>query len=157
MGATSQSSEESPTSCDGTQKVQVLALARAVANSSPNPYDRDALKFNVRTTTTLNRKKNENECLNCCILFIYFAQRGDVILVTTMNASGIWKGMVKGCEKIGTFKFGKVQPLVNESNGLEKNKPNTKHRPKSLLQLLRTIGMEVYCYPYKVHPKLSAR
>lgn len=47
MGA-SQSSEESPTSCDGTQKVQVLALARAVANSSPNPYDKDALKFNVR-------------------------------------------------------------------------------------------------------------
>jgi len=50
MGATSQSSEESPTSCDGTQKVQVLALARAIANSSPNPYDKDALKFNVRTT-----------------------------------------------------------------------------------------------------------
>lgn len=50
MGTASQSSEESPTSCDGTQKVQVLALARAVANSSPNPYDKDALKFNVRTT-----------------------------------------------------------------------------------------------------------
>lgn len=66
-----------------------------------------------------------------------------------MNASGIWKGMVKGCDRIGTFKFGKVQPLINESNGLEKSKqPNnnnsrTKHRPKSLLQLLRTIGMEV--------------
>ncbi|KAL5233995.1 hypothetical protein ACI65C_001405 [Semiaphis heraclei] len=114
MGAASQSSEESPTSCDGTQKVQVLALARAVTNSSPNPYDKDALKFN----------------------------KGDVILVTTMNASGIWKGMVKGCDRIGTFKFGKVQPLVNESNGLEKSKQNAKHRPKSLLQLLRTIGME---------------
>uniref|UniRef100_A0A2S2NWX8 SAM and SH3 domain-containing protein 3 n=1 Tax=Schizaphis graminum TaxID=13262 RepID=A0A2S2NWX8_SCHGA len=114
MGAASQSSEESPTSCDGTQKVQVLALARAVANSSPNPYEKDALKFN----------------------------KGDVILVTTMNASGIWKGMVKGCDRIGTFKFGKVQPLVNESNGLEKSKQNAKHRPKSLLQLLRTIGME---------------
>lgn len=50
MGAASQSSEESPTSCDGTQKVQVLALARAVANSSPNPYDKDALKFNVWIT-----------------------------------------------------------------------------------------------------------
>jgi len=50
MGAASQSSEESPTSCDGTQKVQVLALARAVANSSPNPYEKDALKFNVRMT-----------------------------------------------------------------------------------------------------------
>lgn len=60
-----------------------------------------------------------------------------------MNASGIWKGMVKGCDRIGTFKFGKVQPLVNESNGLEKSKQNSKHRPKSLLQLLRTIGMEV--------------
>lgn len=46
-GATSQSSEESPTSCDGTQKIQVLALARAIANSSPNPYEKDALKFNV--------------------------------------------------------------------------------------------------------------
>lgn len=67
-----------------------------------------------------------------------------MILVTTMNASGIWKGMVKGCDRIGTFKFGKVQPLVNESNGLEKSKQNAKHRPKSLLQLLRTIGMEVY-------------
>ncbi|KAF0771509.1 Sterile alpha motif domain-containing protein 5 [Aphis craccivora] len=114
MGAASQSSEESPTSCDGTQKVQVLALARAVANSSPNPYDKDALKFN----------------------------KGDVILVTTMNASGIWKGMVKGCDRIGTFNFEKVQPLMNESNGLEKSKQNAKHRPKSLLQLLRTIGME---------------
>ncbi|XP_025424740.1 uncharacterized protein LOC112693762 [Sipha flava] len=114
MGAASQSSEESPTSCDGTQKLQVLALARAIANSSPNPYDKDALKFN----------------------------KGDVILVTTMNASGIWKGMLKGCDKIGTFKFGKVQPLVNESNGLEKTKQSAKHRPKSLLQLLRTIGME---------------
>lgn len=61
-----------------------------------------------------------------------------------MNASGIWKGMVKGCDKIGTFKFGKVQPLLNESNGLEKCKQNAKHRPKSLLQLLRTIGMEVF-------------
>lgn len=60
-----------------------------------------------------------------------------------MNASGIWKGMVKGCDRIGTFKFEKVQPLVNESNGLEKSKQNAKHRPKSLLQLLRTIGMEV--------------
>lgn len=49
MGAASQSSEESPTSCDGTQKLQVLALARAIANSSPNPYEKDALKFNVRT------------------------------------------------------------------------------------------------------------
>lgn len=49
MGAASQSSEESPTSCDGTQKLQVLALARAIANSSPNPYDKDALKFNVRS------------------------------------------------------------------------------------------------------------
>lgn len=48
MGAASQSSEDSPTSCDGTQKIQVLALARAIANSSPNPYDKDALKFNVR-------------------------------------------------------------------------------------------------------------
>jgi hypothetical protein len=61
-----------------------------------------------------------------------------------MNASGIWKGMLKGCDKIGTFKFGKVQPLVNESNGLEKTKQSAKHRPKSLLQLLRTIGMEVF-------------
>lgn len=65
-----------------------------------------------------------------------------------MNASGIWKGMVKGCDKIGTFKFGKVQPLVNESNGLEKTKQNAKHRPKSLLQLLRTIGMEVFKIVY---------
>lgn len=48
MGAASQSSEDSPTSCDGTQKIQVLALARAIANSSPNPYDKDALKFSVR-------------------------------------------------------------------------------------------------------------
>lgn len=47
MRATSQSSEESPTSCDGTQKVPVLALARAIANSSPNLYDKEALKFNV--------------------------------------------------------------------------------------------------------------
>lgn len=60
-----------------------------------------------------------------------------------MNASGIWKGMVKGCDRIGTFNFGKVQPLMNESSGLEKSKQNAKHRPKSLLQLLRTIGMEV--------------
>lgn len=60
-----------------------------------------------------------------------------------MNASGIWKGMVKGCDRIGTFKFGKVQPLMNENNGIEKSKQNAKHRPKSLLQLLRTIGMEV--------------
>lgn len=51
MGAASQSSEESPTSCDGTQKIQVLALARAVANSTPNPYDKDALKFNVCVKT----------------------------------------------------------------------------------------------------------
>ncbi|XP_050531650.1 SAM and SH3 domain-containing protein 1-like [Daktulosphaira vitifoliae] len=116
MGGASQSSEESPSSCDGTQNVQVLALARAITNSSPNSYDRDALIYN----------------------------KGDVILVTTMNASGIWKGMVKGCDRIGTFKFVNVQPLVNESNGLEKNKQQktVKHRPKSLLQLLRTIGME---------------
>lgn len=69
-----------------------------------------------------------------------------------MNASGIWKGMVKGCDRIGTFKFGMVQPLINESNGLEKSKQNAKHRPKSLLQLLRTIGMEVFTlsYPYNI-------
>lgn len=78
-------------------------------------------------------------------------QKGDVILVTTMNASGNWKGMVKGCDKIGTFKFGKVQPLIHESNGLEKSKPQNaaKHRPKSLHQLLRTIGMEVVVICFK--------
>lgn len=54
MGAASQSSEESPTSCNGTLKIQVLALARAIANSSPNPYDKDALKFNVRVLFKIN-------------------------------------------------------------------------------------------------------
>jgi len=87
----------------------------------------------------------------CCFCV---PQKGDAILVTAMNASGVWKGMVKGCDRVGTFKFGKVQPLVHESNGLEKNcAQNAKHRPKSLLQLLRTIGMEArICLSFVFRP-----
>lgn len=71
-GATSQSSEESPTSCDGTQKIPVLALARAIANSSPNPYDKDALKFNVCTNSLSTSVKIANKC------FFFFLSRREM-------------------------------------------------------------------------------
>lgn len=73
MGAgASQSSEESPTSCDGTQKVQVLALARAVANSSPNPYDKEALKFNVRGRLNDENSSNRTRALHDAIVIPNF-------------------------------------------------------------------------------------
>lgn len=64
MGAASQSSEESPTSCDGTQKIQVLALARAIANSSPIMYDKEALNFNVRNQNKQLIKTNDKIIIN---------------------------------------------------------------------------------------------
>lgn len=70
MGATSHSSEESPTSCDGTQKIQVLALARAIANSSPNPYEKDALKFNVCTNSPSQMSKKVTN-----FYFFFFLER----------------------------------------------------------------------------------
>ncbi|XP_054258923.1 lateral signaling target protein 2 homolog isoform X2 [Macrosteles quadrilineatus] len=76
------SSEESHSPSD---KLTVIARARALVDYTPSPYDKDVLKF----------------------------KKGDTIEVLSMNASGLWRGRAHG--RVGNFKFINVELLTESS------------------------------------------
>ncbi|XP_052852233.1 uncharacterized protein LOC128262157 isoform X3 [Drosophila gunungcola] len=69
---------------DRTSMASCICKAKALVDSLPNPYDKEALKF----------------------------KKGELIDVLSMNASGIWKGRCHG--RVGHFKFINVEVLPEQ-------------------------------------------
>ncbi|KAJ9582774.1 hypothetical protein L9F63_022885, partial [Diploptera punctata] len=94
----------------------VIGKARALVDYTPSPYDKDALRF----------------------------KKGDVIDVTAMNPSGLWRGMLHN--KIGNFKFINVE-LLNEKMCQRPGVKYGRHcgargRPHSVEELLQRMNLE---------------
>ncbi|XP_039151140.1 uncharacterized protein LOC6729061 isoform X3 [Drosophila simulans] len=112
---------------DRTSMASCICKAKALVDSLPNPYDKEALKF----------------------------KKGDLIDVLSMNASGIWKGRCHG--RVGHFKFINVEVLPEQrmKNSSSKtlapgsrlaNSGNGSHNggPCSVEDLLIRIGLKEY-------------
>ncbi|XP_041675138.1 uncharacterized protein LOC108115595 isoform X6 [Drosophila eugracilis] len=112
---------------DRTSMASCICKAKALVDSLPNPYDKEALKF----------------------------KKGELIDVLSMNASGIWKGRCHG--RVGHFKFINVEVLPEQrmKNSNSKtlatgsrmaNPGNGSHNggPCSVEDLLIRIGLKEY-------------
>ncbi|XP_037728830.1 uncharacterized protein LOC119559813 isoform X5 [Drosophila subpulchrella] len=112
---------------DRTSMASCICKAKALVDSMPNPYDKEALKF----------------------------KKGELIDVLSMNASGIWKGRCHG--RVGHFKFINVEVLPEQrmKNSSSKtlapgsrlaNPGNGSHNggPCSVEDLLIRIGLKEY-------------
>ncbi|XP_044250247.1 uncharacterized protein [Drosophila takahashii] len=112
---------------DRTSMASCICKAKALVDSLPNPYDKEALKF----------------------------KKGELIDVLSMNASGIWKGRCHG--RVGHFKFINVEVLPEQrmKNSSSKtlapgsrlaNPGNGSHNggPCSVEDLLIRIGLKEY-------------
>lgn len=69
-------------------------------------------------------------------------QKGDVIEVLQMSASGLWQGRAHG--RTGLFKFINIELLGERTS----RKPragtrNSRNKPRTVEELLKRIGMEV--------------
>lgn len=77
-------------------------------------------------------------------------QKGDIIDVLSMNASGIWRGFCNG--RIGHFKFINVEVIPERqttsgkmlSNGKNGGRSNGSGCPASVEELLMRIGLKEY-------------
>lgn len=87
------------------------------------------------------------------ILKLFFLQKGDIIDVISMNASGIWRGHCNG--RVGLFKFVNIevladQRILHKTNNIvtSSNRNNHKIRsaggPVSVDELLHRIGLKEY-------------
>ncbi|XP_032293753.1 uncharacterized protein SKIP isoform X5 [Drosophila virilis] len=77
-------SPHSSISAEDRTSLASICKAKALVDSLPNPYDKEALKF----------------------------KKGELIDVLSMNASGIWKGRCHG--RVGHFKFINVEVLPEQ-------------------------------------------
>ncbi|XP_064552633.1 uncharacterized protein SKIP isoform X4 [Drosophila montana] len=77
-------SPHSSISAEDRTSLATICKAKALVDSLPNPYDKEALKF----------------------------KKGELIDVLSMNASGIWKGRCHG--RVGHFKFINVEVLPEQ-------------------------------------------
>lgn len=71
-------------------------------------------------------------------------QKGDIIDVLAMNASGVWRGRLNGI--IGHFNFVNVEVLP-EQKGKAIKKPERSSRkacPETVAELLTRIGLKEY-------------
>lgn len=72
-------------------------------------------------------------------------QKGDIIEVMSMNASGIWRGRSHG--RVGHFKFIHVEVLPDQrctNNANQMNRPGNNAIPTSVEDLLMRIGLKEY-------------
>ncbi|XP_055716043.1 uncharacterized protein LOC129809922 isoform X2 [Phlebotomus papatasi] len=110
-------SPHSSLSADDRNTLPPICIAKAIVDSLPNPYDKEALRF----------------------------KKGDIIDVISMNASGVWRGRCNG--RIGHFKFINVEVLPDHRRKNVNNKiascrnPNS---PASVEELLLRIGLKEY-------------
>ncbi|KAH8284345.1 hypothetical protein KR018_004050 [Drosophila ironensis] len=81
-----------------------ICKAKALVDSLPNPYDKEALKFKVRFPKQI--------ALAIAKFLNSSQQKGELIDVLSMNASGIWKGRCHG--RVGHFKFINVEVLPEQ-------------------------------------------
>ncbi|XP_037951195.1 SAM and SH3 domain-containing protein 3-like isoform X1 [Teleopsis dalmanni] len=114
-------SPQSSISTEDRTSLVPICKAKALVDSMPNPYDKDALKF----------------------------KKGDTIDVLSMNASGIWKGRCHG--RVGHFKFINVEVLPEQrmKNSNSKNLTTAgrhvnSNGPSSVEDLLFRIGLKEY-------------
>ncbi|XP_024086084.1 uncharacterized protein LOC106674178 [Cimex lectularius] len=109
---------------DYSPQGQMVPLARALVDSNPSPYDKEALRF----------------------------KKGDIIEVISMSGCGLWRGRVHN--RIGHFKFTNVELLndpQDEAGSSACGGHSTKrhpppqgvtNRPHTLEQMLQAIHME---------------
>ncbi len=81
------------------------------------------------------------------IVFSIHSQKGDIIDVLSMNASGVWKGFLNG--RIGHFKFINVEVIPELKGGGGKVLNNKMDRtrnacPSTVDELLNRIGLREY-------------
>lgn len=86
--------------------------------------------------------------MKCFSFALFLLQKGDIIDVLSMNASGIWRGFCNG--RIGHFKFIDVEILPDRpttgsviSNG-KGRQTNGGNGPSSVEDLLMRIGLKEY-------------
>ncbi|KAM8706549.1 hypothetical protein ACLKA7_010763 [Drosophila subpalustris] len=120
-------SPQSSISAEDRSSLVSICKAKALVDSLPNPYDKDALKF----------------------------KKGELIDVLSMNASGIWKGRCHG--RVGHFKFINVEVLPEQrmknsssktlapaSRLANSNNGSGNSGPSSVEDLLMRIGLKEY-------------
>lgn len=95
----------------------VICLAKALVDSLPNPYDKEALRFKVNFSPKQLPQQNpqSNSTLHLLQFVLFIAQKGDIVEVLSMNASGIWRGRAAG--RTGHFKFINVEVLPENRSG----------------------------------------
>lgn len=74
-------------------------------------------------------------------------QKGDIIDVLSMNASGVWKGCING--RVGHFKFINVEVIPELKGGgcgkgLNKMDRTRNSCPSTVDELLNRIGLKEY-------------
>ncbi|XP_030245222.1 uncharacterized protein LOC108658565 isoform X3 [Drosophila navojoa] len=120
-------SPHSSISAEDRASLASICKAKALVDSLPNPYDKEALKF----------------------------KKGDLIDVLSMNASGIWKGRCHG--RVGHFKFINVEVLPEQrmknsssktlapaSRLANSNNGSGNAGPSTVEDLLIRIGLKEY-------------
>ncbi|EDV94419.1 GH21086 [Drosophila grimshawi] len=120
-------SPHSSISAEDRSSLATICKAKALVDSLPNPYDKEALKF----------------------------KKGELIDVLSMNASGIWKGRCHG--RVGHFKFINVEVLPEQrmknsssktlaptSRLANSNNGSGNSGPISVEDLLMRIGLKEY-------------
>lgn len=122
---------------------QPICLAKALVDSMPNTYDKDTLRFKVKIRNSFRLGFNRELIL---VLHFYGQQKGDIIEVISMNASGVWRGRCHG--RLGFFKFINVEVMPEQRcrNNLNTiNSRNTNNGgPVSVEDLLVRIGLKEY-------------
>lgn len=83
-------------------------------------------------------------------IFLFFLQKGDVIDVLQMNASGLWKGVAHN--RLGHFKFINVE-VLNERFPRRQGKWGQKYRqkPGSVPELLQRMNLPVNIHSSIIH------
>lgn len=100
-------SPHSSISAEDRSSLATICKAKALVDSLPNPYDKEALKFKVSSQHTLSKCSIPHVSLSHSPTLA--RQKGELIDVLSMNASGIWKGRCHG--RVGHFKFINVEVL----------------------------------------------
>lgn len=145
------------------QQQPPICLAKALVDSPLNAYDKEALRFKVKcdfqnfisncifhilaAENQLHKSIWSNKKLISKIYFVlvlFLLQKGDIIEVISMNASGIWRGRCHG--RLGHFKFINVEVMPDQRcrNNINSTNRGVSDGPVSVEDLLIRIGLKEY-------------
>lgn len=136
---------------DGSYQGQFCGRARVHTDFVPSPYDTDSLKLKVRRSSGCGGGSSVPRC-DEPHPGKSLAQVGDIIDIICKRPMGIWTGMLNN--KVGNFKFIYVDILVEKEKEAEEGEEAPKirqqklckrPRPKTLLELLERLNLEVRC------------